>query len=117
MFVGAALAAILFFPFASVADTMDEEINYLLNAVGESACTFIRNGKGHSARDARAHLNSKRRRNADLFDSAEVFIEKIASKSSMSGQPYLIRCKGKDQQTAAEWFTNQLAQYRQTIRD
>jgi hypothetical protein len=112
LLVGAALAAILLFPFASLADTMDEEIDYLLNAVEKSDCTFVRNGKRHSGEDARAHLQSKRRHNAHLFDSADEFIERIASKSSMSGKSYLISCKGQNQQTAAEWFTALLMQRR-----
>ena len=99
-------------PVATLADTMDDEIDYLISSVGISGCTFIRNGKRYSGKDARGHLNSKRRRNAHLIDSAEEFIEKLASKSSMSGKSYLISCNGEEQQTAGEWFTAMLASYR-----
>jgi hypothetical protein len=95
-----------------LADTKDDEIDYLISSVGKSGCTFIRNGKRYSGRDARAHLKSKRRHNAHLIDSAEEFIEKLASKSSTSGKPYLIRCIGEDKQTAGEWFTAVLTSYR-----
>ena len=97
---------------ASLADTKDDEIDYLLSSVGKSGCTFIRNGKRYSGKDARAHLKSKRRRNAHLIGSTEEFIEKLASKSSMSGKSYLISCKGEKQQTAGEWFTAVLRKYR-----
>jgi len=102
--------------YATLADTMDDEIDYLLSSVGSSGCTFIRNGKRYSGKDARAHLQSKRRHNAHLFDSADEFIEKIASKSSMSGKLYRIRCNGEEQQTAGDWFTDMLRQHRQAIR-
>ena len=101
-------------PAASLADTMDDEIDYLISSVGKGGCTFIRNGKTHTGREARAHLRSKRRLNAHLIDSAETFIEKIASKSSMSGKPYLISCRAKGKQTAAEWFTALLVEYRRS---
>ena len=110
--VGAALATILLMPGDTLADTKDEEIDYLISSVGKSGCTFIRNGRRYSGRDARAHLRSKRRHNAHLIDSTEEFIEKIASKSSMSGKSYLISCKGEEQQTAGEWFTTVLRNYR-----
>ena len=110
--VGATLVAILSFPVASLAETMDEEIDYLISEVGKSGCKFIRNGKRHSGRDARAHLRSKRRLNAHLIDSTEEFIDRIASKSSTSGKPYLISCRGQDRQTANEWFSALLTKYR-----
>ena len=111
--VGAVLTAILLMPGGTLADTKDEEIDYLISSVGKSGCTFIRNGKRYSRKDARAHLKSKRRRNAHLIDSTEEFIEKIASKSSTSGKVYLISCNGEDRQTAGEWFTTVLRKYRE----
>lgn len=110
--VGAALAAISLVAGVSLADTMNDEIDYLIEEVGKSGCTFIRNGKYYAGRRARAHLQSKRRLNGHLIDSTEEFIEKIASKSVTSGKPYLIHCKGQDAQTAGEWFSALLAEYR-----
>ena len=99
------------FSFGQV-DAMNEEIDYLISSVGKGGCTFIRNGNKYTGKDARAHLKSKRRRNAHIIDSTEEFIEKIASQSVTSGEPYLIRCKGEDQQNAGAWFTSLLAQRR-----
>ncbi len=93
---------------------MDDEIDYLISSVGKIGCTFIRNGKRYSGKDARAHLKSKRRRNAHLIDSTEEFIEKIASKSSTSGKVYVISCNGEDQQTAGKWFAAVLGKYRES---
>lgn len=106
MFALAVLSATAF------ADTKNDEISYLINSVGKNGCVFIRNGERFSGKEAREHLRSKRKRNAHLIHSAEDFIEKIASRSSTSGQPYMISCRGKEQQTANEWFTRLLALHR-----
>ena len=97
---------------AAHAGAMDEEIDYLLNTVGASGCTFIRNGKRYAAPDAQEHLQTKRKRGKRYFSSADEFIEKIASKSSMSGKPYLIQCTDGREQPSGEWFAALLAKYR-----
>ena len=93
---------------------MAEEIDYLIGSIGKNGCTFIRNGERLPSRDARAHLKSKRKRNAHVFDSTEEFIEKIASASVTTGKNYLISCRGKDKQPTREWFTALLEQRRNT---
>ena len=94
------------------ADTKTDEISYLINSVGKNGCVFIRNGERFSGKEAREHLRSKRKLNAHLIHSAEDFIKKIASRSSTSGEPYMISCKGEEQQSANEWFTRLLALHR-----
>ena len=106
------LLSLVLLPVAALAEPMNEEIDYLISSVGKSGCAFIRNGKRYSGRDARAHLRSKRRRNAHLIESTEGFIEKIASESSTSGKPYLIRCRRQQQETANAWFTALLIKLR-----
>ncbi len=106
-------AALLTLSPLALADeaAMDAEIDHLLAAVADSGCVFIRNGKEHDARAARDHLQMKRRRGRRYYDDTEEFIERIASKSSMSRKAYRIRC-GADETTAAEWFNAVLADYR-----
>ncbi|MES2671677.1 MAG: DUF5329 domain-containing protein [Pseudomonadota bacterium] len=86
------------------------EIDGLIAALGDSGCEFERNGSWHDAKTARAHLQKKydylRRRG--MADTAESFIERGASKSSMSGKPYRVRCPGKAVDTAAHWFEQRL---------
>ncbi len=106
------LLAAALLPAVSASEPNVEEIDYLIASVGKNRCSFIRNGRRYAGRDARYHLESKRRRNAHLFDSTEEFIERIASKSATTGKPYLISCRGKARQTAKEWFTALLEQYR-----
>ena len=105
------LSVCIVHPGVTHADSMNEEINYLIRTVGTGGCTFIRNGHRFNRRDARAHLKSKRRRNAHIVDSTEAFIEKIASQSTATGKPYVVRCRGKNQH-AGIWLTELLAEYR-----
>lgn len=92
--------------------SMDEEIDFLLDTVADSDCTFTRNGKDHAAADARDHLQMKRKRGARYFDSSDEFIDKIASESSWSGKPYYIQCDNELRVTAKEWFSALLENHR-----
>ncbi len=97
---------------ASAASTAkaQREIDGLIAALGNSGCEFERNGSWHDAKTARAHLQKKYDylRKRGMADTAELFIERGASKSSMSGKPYRVRCPGKAVDTAAHWFEQRL---------
>ncbi len=97
---------------ASAAPTAkaQREIDGLIAALGDSGCEFERNGSWHDAKTARAHLQKKYDylRKRGMADTAESFIERGASKSSMSGKPYRVRCPGKAVGTAAHWFEQRL---------
>jgi Family of unknown function (DUF5329) len=47
-----------------------------------------------------------------MADTAELFIERAASKSSMSGKAYRVRCPGKAAEPSERWFRQRL----QTLR-
>ena len=56
-------------------------------------------------------------RKRELYDRfvkliAEHFIERGASRSSMSGQPYHVRCPGKPVAEAGDWFRGLLQRLR-----
>ncbi len=89
------------------------EIAGLMDALSNSGCRFQRNGNWHGAAEARAHLQRKYDYllKKDKVDTAEQFIERAASKSSMSGRAYRVQCNGKDQ-GAAGWFNGQLKRLR-----
>jgi len=93
-------------------EVMNAEIDYLLDTVVTSSCTFIRNGKEHEPEAAKDHLSMKRRRGKKYYSNAEEFIENLASSSSWSGKPYHIRCGDEEQQLAKVWFSAVLDQYR-----
>jgi hypothetical protein len=90
------------------------EINFLLATVGASGCDFFRNGNWHDAQQAQAHLSKKYQwlvaRNR--VRSAEDFIELAATRSSLSGQAYLVRCAGVAPVSSHSWLAEQLRRYR-----
>ena len=91
----------------------DTEIRALIQAVAESECEFNRNGSLHSAEAAAAHLELKYARGKRYADSAEAFIERLASKSSWSGKPYQMICDGQTQPTG-DWLRAALEDIRTT---
>lgn len=90
---------------------VDTEIRSLIQAVGESGCEFNRNGSVHSAGAAAEHLELKYSRGKRYANSAEAFIDRLASKSSWSGKPYQMICDGKAQ-PAGDWLTATLGELR-----
>ena len=97
---------------AALADTAaDTEIRALIQAVAESGCEFNRNGSLHSAEAAAEHLELKYSRGKRYANSAEAFIDRLASKSSWSGKPYQMICDG-EVQPAGDWLTSTLATIR-----
>jgi hypothetical protein len=86
------------------------EIQGLMDALSTSSCEFQRNGTWHGREEARKHLQRKYDYllKRDLADTAEQFIERAASKSSISGRAYQVRCPGQPAQPAAIWFKAKL---------
>lgn len=101
-----AVAAVAGNATAAPSETARREIASLIGALDGSTCRFQRNGSWHDAAEARAHLQRKYDYllKKDKVDTAEQFIERAASRSSMSGKPYRIACPGQPEQTAASWF-------------
>ncbi|MEG0194767.1 MAG: YfeK family protein [Stenotrophomonas sp.] len=91
------------------------EIAQLIGSLDGSQCQFQRNGSWYGPADARAHLQRKYDYllKKDMVDTAEQFIERAASQSSMSGKAYRIRCPGQSEQTSAAWFGARLQALRQ----
>jgi len=105
--------ASFFVPAMAIADVAETEVEYLVSTIGASDCTFIRNGKRHSAEDAEDHLRMKYRRGKRYAPTAEKFIERLASESSMSKKPYYIECEGQEAVPSGEWLMARLNDYRQ----
>lgn len=107
LFCVSALALSASFTFA---DT-ESEINHLLAYVENSQCKFIRNGSTHNGSDASDHMVKKYNYFKDRINSAEQFIEYAATRSTMSGKKYKVRCDGKEYLTA-QWLIDELKKYR-----
>lgn len=90
----------------------EAEIAELLAAVEASPCTFIRNGAPHAAPDARSHMELKYGHVRRRVNSSEDFIEFAASKSSMTGQAYVVECPGEAQRPSRDWMLERLREVR-----
>jgi len=90
------------------------EIEYLLSAVTSSDCRFYRNGTWYDAKSAAAHLRGKYDTLAarGLIGDTADFIDRAATKSSMSGRDYVIKCEGIAEMSSRQWLTNLLVAYR-----
>lgn len=73
--------------------TMSEEqkITHLIQYIEKSNVIFIRNGSEYNAADAAKHLRMKREKAGKKIKTAKEFIDYLASKSSVSGEPYKIK--------------------------
>lgn len=92
----------------------EREIEQLIATLARSGCQFQRNGSWYDAAQAQAHLRKKYAylRKRDLVASAEQFIERAASESSMSGRAYQIRCGAAAAQPSATWLRARLNEIR-----
>jgi len=115
-FLSLILFLALFFPGDFVIAAENYEIEYLLSFVGGSDCIFIRNGGEYQAKEAREHLEMKYNHVKRHIKTAEDFIDKIASKSSLSGRKYEVRCDGVKLQTS-QWLREALSSYRVSVEN
>jgi hypothetical protein len=93
----------------------DQKIDALLESVKSSHVTFIRNGSEYTAREAHDHLLRKLKSAQNSWFApprdawtARLFIEKIASRSSVSKKPYRVRFKDGKVVEARVWLMEML---------
>jgi hypothetical protein len=85
----------------------------LLDFVEHSGCQFMRNGSEYAGSRARVHLEKKLNylESKNMVSSAEDFIDLAATKSSMSGRAYEVRCP-EGVQPASTWLKRELQRQR-----
>jgi len=95
---------------APLPPTARAEVDALLTRLQASGCEFNRNGSWYAGAEAKGHLLKKLEylEGKDMVQTAEQFIERGASSSSMSGKPYLVRCAGKAPVESAQWLKAEL---------
>ena len=104
--------ALLPSPALSIDPAVEKTIIHLLEFVKESNCTFIRNDEEHDSKYAAEHIRKKYDYFRDKIDIPEQFIELCATKSLMSGKPYMVRCEGDIKIPTADWLKVELDDYR-----
>jgi len=90
---------------------MAQEIDHLLFYIEESGCVFIRNNKEYSAAEARDHIENKYAYVKRWVEKTEDFINYAATKSSITGEPYLTRCHGSEL-PSSQWLQVELQKFR-----
>jgi hypothetical protein len=90
------------------------EIAYLLTFVEQSGCAFERNGSWYDSKRAREHLRTKYEAllARHQIDTAEDFISKAATQSSLSGHPYQVRCGAGPVVFCQQWLNSELIRFR-----
>lgn len=89
----------------AISPEQEERVNALLGLLAkESSMVFIRNGKEYTAADAVSHLRLKFGKTKKRLTTAEQFIDKVGSSSSVSGKPYMIRKPGEEAQPARPYL-------------
>ena len=102
---------ILQFSHISSAAGTTEEIASLLIFIEQSECIFIRNGKHYDALKAREHIEKKYAYYKERMTTAEDFILYSATKSSITGKPYMVICNDENMLTS-EWLYAKLDKLR-----
>ncbi|MBA2586742.1 MAG: DUF5329 family protein [Chthoniobacterales bacterium] len=114
---------VLFFCFAAAltwalssqlhaAESLDQTITYLLDDIAKSDATFIRNGDPHTPAEAMAHIKAKYEHFKGQIKSPEDFIRLSASKSLLSGKPYLVRTHDGKELRLDAWLSEALRKHR-----
>jgi hypothetical protein len=100
--------------YAQPPASVQVEVGFLLGYIDGSGCEFYRNGTWHDSKAAQQHLRDKYDYLAarNLIDTTEDFIDKAATKSSLSGQAYVVRCNGGAAVSSSKWLRDELVRLR-----
>ncbi len=93
-------------------NTAQDAIQHLLDYVTRSDRVFIRNSKQYSPREAAEHMQKKYEHFKDEIETPEQFIELCATRSLLSGKPYLVMDKQGKTIKTGEWLATELEAYR-----
>jgi hypothetical protein len=89
--------------------TEDQKIEALIKHVEElKDAKFIRNGTEHDPSEAAQLMKYKWDNNKDDIKTARDFIRICATKSTTSGQPYLVKFKDGKEVKSADYLTSEL---------
>ena len=97
----------------------EKKINFLIQEIEKVEGTFVRNGDEHTPSEAAKHLRMKLKNALNSWFTpskekwtADLFIEKVASKSSLSGTTYKIKLDSGKVVTTSSWLKNKLLTFK-----
>src|SRR6266403_4708592 len=97
---------------SSATESLDQTIGYLIDYVTRSNASFIRNGTPHTPAEAGAHIKAKYEHFRPQIKTPEDFITLSASKSLLTGKPYLVRTTDGRVMRLDKWLTEALQAHR-----
>jgi Family of unknown function (DUF5329) len=100
-----ALSAVAAAPPPREQSRIDKLISFVESQKGMK---FVRNGTEYECGDAAKFLRGKLESMGDDIKTAREFIERIASKSSMSGQPYRVKFADGKTMLASQFLGDEL---------
>jgi len=111
-----AFVILTLFSGAAIAQTQDtaekKKIAMLISSIENlKGATFIRNGTEYDEKKAAEHLRLKLKNAGSRVQTADDFIRLCASKSSISGKPYMIRFSQGKTIKSEEYFRQKLKDY------
>jgi hypothetical protein len=103
---------------ASAQDNIERtKIDFLISSVGKiKGAIFIRNGSEYDGKEAAEHLRMKLQKAGGKVQTADDFIRLCASKSFISGKPYMIKSSGGKTINSEEYFREKLKDYNSTVK-
>lgn len=113
----AVMALLLTLPaFAKINAYQEALINAMLDALAQKKdLIFVRNGDAHTCEEAVSHLRLKLGNTRNRINTAEQFIDKVASTSSITGKPYIVRIPGKSDENAQPYLHALIAETDKTV--
>lgn len=100
--------------YADVPENQKTEVEYLLNFVKNSHYTINRNGTQHNGKESSKHIEKKYNYFEGDIKNTEDFIKHSATKSTLSGEYYMVSCTNKKIMKAQQWLLHELNNYRRT---
>lgn len=100
-------------PVSASSRTPAAEIDALIDRVAKAkGVIFIRNGTEHTAAQAAEHLQRKRKAAGKRIATPEQFIDKLGTRSSMTGKAYRVRLPDGKEIDSAVWLNGLLRDIR-----
>lgn len=86
----------------------EQAIQHLIAYVSGSDLRFVRNSSEYTPPEAAAHMEKKYRHFRDDIETADDFIELCATKSLLSGKPYLVIDRQGQETQTSDWLKAEL---------
>jgi len=94
-----------------------KKIEFLISSVENlKGAIFIRNGSEYDGKAAAEHLRMKLKNAGGYVQTADDFIRLCASKSYITGKPYMIRLSNGKTIKSEEYFREKLKEYYLTVK-